>query len=139
MNAPEPTEHIESVALEFENGTLPPARLSHRVHLALGWHYLQRDGFPAGAAAFCDHLRRYVQAIGATGKYHETITWGYLVLLHEELALRSEPGESFDAMIERRPDLLDHRGGALRRCYTAEELDAPEARTTFLLPRAASR
>ncbi|KRC59107.1 hypothetical protein ASE14_15090 [Agromyces sp. Root81] len=137
MNAPEPTEAIESVALEFENGTLPPAQLSHRVHLALGWHYLQRDGFPAGAATFCEHLQRYVQAVGAIGKYHETITWAYLVLLNEERTLRAEPGETFDAMIARRPDLLDHRAGALRQCYTAEELDAPEARTTFMLPRGA--
>lgn len=102
---------LDELAREFEQGTLPPARLSHRLHLALGWRALQRDGFPAGAAAFCEQLRRYVDAIGATGKYHETITWAYLVLMNEERVLCAAPGESFDAMIERRPDLLDHRDG----------------------------
>ena len=139
MSALEPTAHIEPLVREFERGTLPPAQLSHRLHLAFGWHYLQRNGFPAGAATFCDRLRAYVQAVGATGKYHETITWAYLVLLNEERMLGSEPGESFDSMIARRPDLLDHRNGALMQCYTAEQLDTPAARTTFLLPRIGAR
>ena len=135
MSATKPADGIESLVLEFEEGTLPPARLSHRLHLALGWHYLQRDGFPVGAAAFCDRLKAYVQAVGATGKYHETITWAYLVLLNEERVLHADAGESFDSMIERRPDLLDHRNGALMQCYTDEQLDLPAARTTFMLPR----
>lgn len=137
MHASPAPAPIESIAERFEAATLPPAELSHRVHLALGWHYLQRDGFPAGAAAFVSHLQRYVTAIGANGKYHETITWAYLVLLNEELVLHAAPGEPFDAMIARRPELLDHRSGALRERYTAEELDSAEARAVFVLPRRA--
>jgi hypothetical protein len=118
----------------FEQGTLDPAQLSHRRHLSLAWQYLQRDGFPEGAQQFRHHLKRYVASVGAEGKYHETITWAYLVLLNEERCLRSPPGESFDAMIQRRPDLLDHRNGAIARCYSKSQLDSPEARTVFLLP-----
>ena len=119
---------------EFENGTLDPARFDHRLHLSLAWAYLQRDGFPDGALRFCQHLKAYVAKVGAEGKYHETITWAYLVLLNEELSLRSPPGESFDAMIQRRPDLLDHRNGAIARCYSKSQLDSPAARRVFLLP-----
>jgi hypothetical protein len=118
----------------FENGTLDPARFDHRLHLSLAWTYLQRDGFPEGALRFRQHLKAYVAKVGAEGKYHETITWAYLVLLNEELSLRSPPRESFDVMIQRRPDLLDHRNGAIARCYSKSQLDSPEARRVFLLP-----
>lgn len=118
----------------FENGTLDPARFNHRLHLSLAWTYLQRDGFPEGALHFRRHLKAYVAAVGAQGKYHETITWAYLVLLNEEMSLRSAPGESFDTMIQRRPDLLDHRNGAIARSYSKAQLDVPDARRVFLLP-----
>lgn len=118
----------------FESGTLDPALFDHRLHLSVAWAYLQRDGFPDGASRFRQHLKAYVAKVGAEGKYHETITWAYLVLLNEEMSLRSPPGESFDAMIQRRPDLLDHRNGAIARCYSKSRLDSPDARRVFLLP-----
>jgi hypothetical protein len=122
----------------FETLTLDPAQFSHRRHLEFGWRYLERYGFPLGAAKFCERLRAYVGRIGAAAKYHETITWAYLVLMNEERMLRSPPGESFDAMIARRPDLLDHRGGALSKVYDAAQLADADARRVFLLPRRAS-
>jgi hypothetical protein len=118
----------------FETGSLDPARFSHREHLSVAWQYLQRDGFPEGALNFRRRLKAYVTKVGAEGKYHETTTWAYLVLLNEERVLRAPPGEVFDAMIQRRPDLLDHRGGAISRCYSKAQLDLPEARRVFLLP-----
>jgi hypothetical protein len=118
----------------FENGSLDPARFSHRSHLAVAWGYLQRDGFPEGAVKFRERLREYVAAAGAAAKYHETITWAYLFLLNEERCLRSAPGESFESMIERRPDLLDHRNGAIARRYPRSQLEQADARRVFLLP-----
>lgn len=120
--------------IAFERGTLDPAQFNHRLHLSLAWTYLQRDGFPEGALNFRRNLKAYVATVGAEGKYHETITWAYLVLLNEELSLRSPQGESFDTMIQRRPDLLDHRNGAIARCYRKSQLDSPDARRVFLLP-----
>ena len=128
--APETLEAMTA----FESGTLDPAQFDHRLHLSIAWAYLQRDGFPEGALNFRRHLQAYVAKAGAEGKYHETITWAYLALLNEELSLRSPPGESFDTMIRRRPDLLDHRNGAIARRYGQAQLDSPDARRVFLLP-----
>jgi len=125
---------VADVMAAFESGTLDPAQFDHRLHLSVAWSYLQRDGFPAGALRFRQHLQAYVAKVGAEGKYHETITWAYLVLLNEEMSLRSPPGESFDAMIQRRPDLLDHRNGPVARCYSKSQLDSPDARRVFSLP-----
>ncbi|HKE94418.1 MAG TPA: hypothetical protein VKB34_08955 [Povalibacter sp.] len=119
----------------FEACTLPAAEFSHRRHLSLGWLYLQQYGFPAGVTRFCERLRAYVTSVGAAAKYHETITWAYMALMNEEMSLRSPPGERFDDMVMRRPDLLDHRAGALMRCYTPEQLQSAEARRVFVLPR----
>jgi hypothetical protein len=135
-----PAAPIESGLLEsFEDGSLDPAQFSHRNHLALAWAYLQRDGFPAGAVKFRERLRAYVAEVGAAAKYHETITWAYLVLLNEERCLRSAPGEGFESMIGRRPDLLDHRNGAIACCYAKEQLEQADARRVFLLPRSFTR
>ena len=122
----------------FECGSLDPAQFDHRLHLRMAWLYLQREGFPDGASAFRRHLKAYVEKVGAQGKYHETITWAYLALLNEEMSLRSTPGESFDSMIARRPDLLDHSDGAIARCYSKAQLELPAARQVFLLPVAGS-
>ena len=131
-----PTRSIvaDPTTVAFENGSLDPAQFSHRMHLSLAWGYLQRDGFPDGALQFRRHLQNYVAKVGAQSKYHETLTWAYLALLNEELCLRSPVGESFEAMIQRRPDLLDHRNGAISRHYSQAQLDSPEARRVFLLP-----
>jgi hypothetical protein len=120
----------------FEALTLEPALFTHRRHLAFAWHYLQRHGFPQGAARFVEVLKAYVEHVGAAGKYHETITWAYLVLLNEELVLRANRDEPFESLVQRRPDLLDHRSGPLARIYSKEQLDQPDARRVFLLPRA---
>jgi hypothetical protein len=133
------TSPIESVQRDdllraFESGSLEPSQFNHRLHLSLAWNYLQRDGFPEGALAFRRHLQTYVARVGAADKYHETLTWAYLVLLNEEMTLRSPPGEDFETMIRRRPDLLDHRSGAISRCYSKAQLDQPAARRVFLLP-----
>ncbi|MDY6944947.1 MAG: hypothetical protein SXG53_04440 [Pseudomonadota bacterium] len=129
--APRP---LEDTLLAFQRGTLDPSQFSHRVHLSLAWQYLQRDGFPRGAQQFREHLQRYVATVGAQSKYHETITWAYLVLLNEELCLRAPPGESFESMIGRRPDLLDHRNGPIAQCYSKAQLESPEARRVFMFP-----
>jgi hypothetical protein len=129
-----PSTSADPTMLAFEKGSLDPAGFNHRLHLSLAWRYLQRGGFPEGALHFRRHLQNYVAKVGAQDKYHETVTWAYLVLLNEELSLRSPAGESFDAMIQRRPDLLDHRNGAVAQCYSKAQLDSPEARRVFMLP-----
>jgi hypothetical protein len=119
----------------FESCTLPPAELNHRRHLALGWLYLRMYGFPLGVVEFQSRLRAYVNAVGATSKYHETVTWAYMILMNEEMQLRAAPDEGFEVMIQRRPDLLDHRSGALAACYPSGQLDAADCRRVFMLPR----
>jgi hypothetical protein len=113
----------------FETGTL--AEFRHRDHVRVGFAMLARDGDLAAAAlAFRAGLRRLA---GDSGKYHETITWAYLVLIAERM--HDKRYASSEALLAAHPDLLDHRGGALAQHYDVAAITAsPLARTVFVLP-----
>jgi hypothetical protein len=127
--------NAEELWTQFENCTLPPSQFSHRLHLQMGWRCLRQHGFPQGVVEFEKRLRAYVESVGASAKFHQTVTWAYMVLMNEEMTCRSAPDEPFETMIERRSDLLDHRSGALAQCYPREQLESSAAQRVFMLPR----
>jgi hypothetical protein len=71
--------------------------------------------------------------MGVPHKFHATMTWAYVVLLHA--AMEQSPGATFDQLLADHPALLDHRAGALHKHYDREQLDSEEARRSFVLPR----
>lgn len=116
----------------FEACTLPPARFGHREHLLCGWAFLQEAPFLEAAVRFTRSLRRFAEAAGASGKYHETLTLALLALLHERMG---GPEEGFDAFLARAPELLADWRGVLRARGYGEALLATEAaRTGLVLP-----
>jgi hypothetical protein len=91
--------------------------------------------FAEAGLRFKRALVQFAAAIGAAGKYHETLTWAYLTLIHE----RMHAGQyaSSHELLAANPDLLDHRGGAIARYYDVAAITAcPIARVVFVLPRA---
>ena len=70
----------------FERCTLPPDQFSHRAHVRLAWLYLRDGSLLEALPRFVDGLKRYAGSLGASAKYHETITWAYLFLIHERMA-----------------------------------------------------
>jgi hypothetical protein len=117
----------------FEAANLPEDGFRHRDHVRLAWLYLGRLAPAAALARFSDGLRRFAASRGKAGLYHETITWAYLLLIHERMQ-RFGPGESFEAFAAAHPDLLAWRPSILDGLYQAETLASPLARRTFLLP-----
>jgi hypothetical protein len=134
--APTGCDHLDDAALvaAFDAAAIAPSAFRHREHVRVGFALLARDGDLARAAlAFRAMLRRFAAAIGAEGKYHETLTWAYLVLIADRMHGRSYRS-SFELLADH-PDLLDHRGGALGRSYDVDALTAsPRARAVFVLP-----
>ncbi len=116
----------------LEAGTLPPAEFGHRGHLRAGFLYLRRHDFPGACVAMKRTIQRFAAALGKATLYHETVTVAYLALIAERLA--EEPaGLGFEAFLARYPELTS--GEYFRRYYPAGELDTPEAKATFVLPR----
>jgi hypothetical protein len=122
----------------FEDASLAPAELDHRAHLRVAWAYLAEDtDFALAAWRFRSALRRYADAVGAQAKVHETITWTYLALMREAMDGRDDPNAA--SLLAARPELLDHRGGALAAVFDVPAVTAdPLARRLFVLPRYAA-
>jgi len=119
---------------QFESLALPPAAFHHREHVRVAFAILRATGdFAIAAQRFRTALLRFAEAAGATGKYHETLTWAYLALVHERMAER-DYATSLE-LIAAHPDLIDHRAGALARYYDVAAITAsPLARRVFVLP-----
>lgn len=127
----------DTLLAAFEALELAPGELRHREHVRLGFILLARErDLAAAALRFRAALRRFTAHAGAADKYHETITWAYLAIIAERMAVRSFA--SSEELLAAHPDLLDHRGGALAAHYDiAALLASPLARTSFVLPRVA--
>jgi len=118
----------------FEALTLPPTEFRHREHVRLAFAMLAEEAdFAAAAQRYRTALRRFATNAGVPGKYHETITWAYLALVHQRM--HEHPCAASLELLERCPELLDHRGGALARHYDVGAITASEvARRIFVLP-----
>jgi hypothetical protein len=119
----------------FEDATVDPAAFHHREHLYVAWCYLRALPLEEALARYVRHLRQLAAAKGAPHKFHATMTWGYVVLLHA--AMDQTPDATFDQLLAANPALADHRSGALYAYYDREQLDSHAARRCFVLPRRA--
>jgi hypothetical protein len=119
----------------FESQAIDPAQFRHREHLHVAWCYLRELPLEEALARYVRYLRQLAAALGVPGKFHATMTWGYVVLLHA--AMEAAPDATFDELLAGNPALADHRAGALHAFYDREQLASDEARRRFVLPRRA--
>ena len=52
----------------------------------MAWLFVRKHGMPEALAEFTTAIKRFADAKGATGLYHETITWAFLLLIAERQA-----------------------------------------------------
>ena len=114
---------------QFESCTLPPDSFSHRNHVRLAWLYLKEDPLLGALDRFRRSLKRYAASLGAAAKYHETITFAFLFLIHERM--QRTPAATFDDFAVANADLFEP---ILDRYYTPETLRSDLARQTFVMP-----
>jgi len=103
----------------------------HASHVRVAWCYLRRDPILVALPRFRAALQRFAAAKGQPGRYHETITVAYMLLILERLA--DAPAGSWEAFAARHPDLLA-TPSILSRYYADEVLASPQAREVFVLP-----
>jgi len=117
----------------LEACTLPEECFHHRDHVRAAFLYLKQGNPATAIARFSESLKRFATSLGKTNLYHETITWAYLLLIHERMA-RSEDVRDFEAFAERNADLFAWRPSVLDRYYREETLRSELARRVFVLP-----
>ena len=113
----------------FEACTLPPDLFSHRAHVRLAWLYLNEDALLPTLTRYSEGIKRYAGSLGASAKYHETITWAFLFLIHERMQRATHA--TFDDFANANADLF---GPILTRYYSEEALASEAARRPFVLP-----
>jgi hypothetical protein len=118
---------------QFEDGTTPADTFHHADHVRLAFEYLCRCSALEALGRFSDALQRFATAQGKAQRYHETITWAYLLLIRERIA-RAGCAQTWEEFAERNADLLVWKGGVLRTLYRQETLDSDLARHIFVFP-----
>lgn len=117
---------------EFERGTIDPEAFDHAAHVFVAWSYLREMPQRDAARAFCAALQRLTRLLGVAGKYHETISWFFLLLIAERRS--GAAGTDWATFEAANPALLNDAGALLRAYYSPERLASPLARRQFLLP-----
>ena len=117
---------------EFESGEFDVAAFGHEAHVYVAWSYLRETDLLDAIARYRSALRQLTRRLGAEGKYHETITWFYLVAIAERQA--SDPVADWPTFKRANPDLLAVGGQWLCSYYSPKRLASMQARSSFLLP-----
>lgn len=122
----------EELIARFESVTLPPGDFTHAAHVRVAWWYLMQAPLPEALARFCAALRRFATAHGAAGKYHETITVAWMLILAERIEGTS--ADSWETFAAANPDLLARHPPVLSRYYEPATLVSDRARRVFVMP-----
>ena len=116
----------------FVDTSLPADQFHHQQHVQVAWLFVRKYGMPDALAEFTSAIKRFADAKGATGLYHETITWAFLLLIAERQA--RHPASSWPEFEAANTDLLVWKPSILGRYYSKELLASDLARRTFLMP-----
>lgn len=121
----------------FVDTTLPSDQFHHQQHVEVAWLFVRKYGMPAALAEFTTAIKRFADAKGATGLYHETITWAFLLLIAERQAKCG--AASWEAFAAANPDLLVWKPSILDQYYSRDTLQSELARNVFVFPDARRR
>lgn len=116
-----------------ENCLLSCREFHHADHVRLAWIYLGDHSLIEAIGRFTGSLRRFAAHCGAPAKYHETITWAYLLLIHERMRRDGAPS-SWEGFCAANADLFDWKPSILERYYAPHTLRSDLARRIFVLP-----
>ena len=91
---------------QFETCTLPKECFHHRDHIRLTWLYLHRHSVIEALTMVSEGIKKFASSHGKADRYHETITWAYVFLIHERIA-RAGREQTWEEFAGANLDLLD--------------------------------
>lgn len=125
------TDKLARLSIQaFEAADIDADAFDHEGHVYIAWLYLKEYDLAHAIARFDAALMRLTDKLGATGKYHATITWLYMLLISE----RCRDDEDWAIFRTRNADLFDDSATMLGHYYSADRLFSDRARQQFLLP-----
>lgn len=115
----------------LETCTLSPDDFNHAAHVRAGYIYLRRGEFGWAVDRMRQAIQTFAGSLGQAQRYHETITVACMALIREHIELRGDAG-NWLAFANANPELF--APDLLARFYPPQQLAAPLARRTFVLP-----
>jgi hypothetical protein len=117
----------------FEAGTLDVDAFDHEAHIYVAWLYLEQMPVLQAGQRYADSLKRLTKSLGIPGKYHETITWFFMLLIDERR--RNSAGKDWFSFVRENDDLFAcGEQNIVNRYYRPETLGSDNARGAFVLP-----
>jgi hypothetical protein len=123
---------IEQIVRQFEDATLDPGGFDHEAHILVGWRYLQELSLLDAISRFTAAIKRLTEKLGVSSKYHETITWFYLIKIAERC--RGDAADDWTAFKAANPDLFAWNPSLIDKYYSKALLSSDTARRMFVLP-----
>ena len=123
---------IEQIFEAFENATLEPGGFNHEAHILVGWRYLQDLSLLDALTRFTDAIKRLTRKLGVPSKYHETITWFYLIKIAERCS--DDSAADWPAFKAANPDLFAWNPSLIEKYYSDALLFSDTARRMFVFP-----
>ena len=123
---------IERIFRAFEDATLEPGGFDHEAHILVGWRYLQEYSLAAAINRFTAAIKRLTLKLGVSSKYHETITWFYLIKIAERCS--DDDAADWQSFKNANPDLFAWNPSLIDKYYSKVLLSSDTARRMFVLP-----
>ena len=117
---------------QFEALQVEPAEFDHEAHIYVAWSYLKEFDLLASIDRYRTVLRRLTQKFGVPNKYHETITWFYMIGVSERAT--GDAAADWKAFKANNPEMFARSPSIIGRFYSDARLKSEEARRTFVLP-----
>ena len=120
---------------DLEQCRIDADSFDHEAHVYLAWLYLDRYAVAEAIERFTAALKRLTVKLGVPGKYHDTITWFFMLIIAERRNGDSSPsGLDWPGFKRNNDDLFRRDNNILHRYYNSETLATDKARQRFVLP-----
>ncbi len=117
---------------DLEQCRIEAGSFDHEAHVYLAWLYLDRYTVAEAIERFTAALKRLTAKLGVPGKYHDTITWFFMLVIAER---RDGPsGLDWPGFKRNNDDLFRRDNNILHRYYNTDTLATDRARQRFVLP-----
>ena len=117
---------------DMEQNRIAGGSFNHEAHVYLAWLYLGQYPVTEAIDRFTSALKRLTLKLGVPGKYHETISWFFMLIIAERR--KGKARQDWAAFKAENDDLLRREDNVLSRYYSKETLATDAARCSFVLP-----
>jgi hypothetical protein len=117
---------------EFESIEFDVSKFNHEAHVYVAWSMLQDYPLTEALERYTRALKKITKRIGQPGKYHETVSWFFLIKIAERRT--GDAKNDWNEFKRRNPDILERAGELIGKYYSAALLQSETARKLFLLP-----